>query len=552
MAAPTPLGSEASENSSPVGKGRCGAQRRWRRLLFLLLIAFGIVATGIILVISRAEPILKTRVIETLSARFKSRVELASLHVFILHGLQVSGSGLQIYGATDPNPYEPGVQPILLVNEFRFSTSLRNLFREPMRVATIYVSGMTINIPPKEDRGTFNQNVRHAKTSIAVGQFVCENTKLLINTSKPGHAPLEFDIGKITMTDIGPGQPFHFKAKLINPKPVGDIQSSGEFGPWQEFSPRDTPVQGDYLFQNADLSTLKGIAGILSSTGSYKGTLGHIEADGETNTPDFRLARTGHPVPLHTDFHAIIDGDNGDTYLDPVKARLLNSLITATGKVVKVESPSGRDIELNVVLDHARIEDLLRLGVKTNPPIMTGPIAMKTRLSIYPGPDDVVDRMKLAGSFQIPAAHFNNEKLQSKIDSLSLRSQGKPRLAHQPYFADVASELKGNFDLNHGLLSFSSLHFLIPGTHADLSGQYSLDGQLFDFHGILKLEAKLSQMTTGWKSILLKPVDPFFKKDGAGTEVPFRVSGSRSSPEFNLDFGRKEHIPTDGERAEKR
>jgi hypothetical protein len=90
------------------------------------------------------------------------------------------------------------------------------------------------------------------------------------------------------------------------------------------------------------------------------------------------------------------------------------------------------------------------------------------------------------------------------------------------------------------VLSFSFLHFLIPGTHADMVGQYSLDGNTFDFHGMLKLDATLSQMTTGWKSILLKPVDHFFRKDGAGTEVPFKVTGTRSEPHFGLDFHRKE------------
>jgi hypothetical protein len=74
------------------------------------------------------------------------------------------------------------------------------------------------------------------------------------------------------------------------------------------------------------------------------------------------------------------------------------------------------------------------------------------------------------------------------------------------------------------------LHFLIPGTHADLVGEYSLDGKTFDFHGTLRLDAKLSQMTSGWKSILLKPVDPFFAKHGAGTEVPFKITGTAINP----------------------
>lgn len=64
-----------------------------------------------------------------------------------------------------------------------------------------------------------------------------------------------------------------------------------------------------------------------------------------------------------------------------------------------------------------------------------------------------------------------------------------------------------------------------------------LDGDTFDFRGKLDLDAKLSQMTTGWKSILLKPVDPFFHKGGAGTQIPFKVTGTRSEPKFGLDLG---------------
>ena len=71
-------------------------------------------------------------------------------------------------------------------------------------------------------------------------------------------------------------------------------------------------------------------------------------------------------------------------------------------------------------------------------------------------------------------------------------------------------------------------------------GKYTLDGKKFDFTGKVRTDAKLSQMTTGWKSILLKPVDPFFSKNGAGTEVPIKVTGTQSAPRFGLDFHHKE------------
>ena len=61
------------------------------------------------------------------------------------------------------------------------------------------------------------------------------------------------------------------------------------------------------------------------------------------------------------------------------------------------------------------------------------------------------------------------------------------------------------------------------------------------------LDAKLSQMTTGWKSVLLKPVDPFFSKDGAGTEIPVKITGTESAPHFGLDF----HHKDEGQAGEK-
>jgi len=518
--------------------------RRWRWWIGSAVFILAIILICIRIVIVRAQPILRTRVIDTLSARFKSRVDLSDLHVSISNGLQVDGRGLKIYGATDPNPSAPGIQPLLEIEEFRFQTALGNLFREPMHVETVNVTGLTMNVPPKSDRQQMsNMRQRSGKISIIVDHIVSANARLIVNTDKPGKQPLEFDISDLRMKDVGPGQPVHFDATLVNPKPVGDIQSTGQFGPLNEQTPRDSPVAGNYSFTNADLGTLKGIGGILSSTGDYRGTIGRIEVQGQTDTPDFRIASSGHPVPLHTDFHAIVDGTDGDTYLEPVNAKVLNSSFTAKGKIVRVENPHGHDIELDVLLGHADIQDLLQLGVKTDPPVMTGTIAMRTKLSLFPGDADVANRLKLVGNFRIPAAHFTNDKVQDRIDSLSLRSRGEPKLAAQKNPADVTSDLQGRFTLQKGVLDFSSMQFVVPGTRANITGQYSLDGKTFDFHGTLKLDAKLSQMTTGIKSLLLKAVDPFFHKEGVGTEIPFKITGTRDEPHFGLDFHHKDDSP---------
>ncbi|MGC2448560.1 MAG: hypothetical protein WA477_13025, partial [Candidatus Sulfotelmatobacter sp.] len=363
---------------------------------------------------TRAEPILRGRVIETLSNRFHSKVALASFHVSVVNGIEVYGDDLKVFGATDPNPYEPGVQALIGVQEFRFQTNLLNVFRSPMHIGTVYVKGLELNIPPKEDRREMTtMGSRTPKMTIFVDQFICEDARLVINTSKPGKPPLEFAIGNLRMKDIGPGQPFQFDATLVNPKPVGNIQSNGLFGPWRQDSPGETPVQGEYSFTKADLSTIKGIGGTLSSTGDYSGTLGNIVVHGKTETPDFHVATGGQPVPLHTEFHAIVDGTSGDTYLRPVNASFLHTTFTASGSVVRV-SPHGHDVELEVVVDRARIEDLLKLGVHNSPPIMSGPVEMKTRLSLVPGDASVADRLKLDGSFHVLRARFTSEKVQGR------------------------------------------------------------------------------------------------------------------------------------------
>ena len=487
----------------------------------------------------RAEPILRDRVIETLATRYDSRVELAGFEVSAIHGFEITGIGLRLY----PNALDMQ-QPLISVDKFSFRIGWRDLFHTPMHIGVVHVSGLAINLPPKEQRQNIPRLNPHGsesgKIQILVDQLIINHASLVLGTSKPGKVPLDFEIANLYMSSVGAGQPMRFHAILVNPKPVGNIDSSGSFGPFDAHSPGDTPVSGTYSFSHADLSTIKGIGGILSSTGQYQGTLNNITVDGETDTPDFRLTIADHPVPLHTKFHAIVDGTNGDTHLLPVDAMLLNSHIIARGDVITVPN-QGHDITLYVTVDPARIEDLLALGVKTQPPIMTGALVLHTKLELPPGDGSVTDRINMQGNFNITGAHFSNPGVQAKVDELSLRSQGEADQANQNaqlgISSNIASNMQGDFTLGDSRITITGLKYTVPGALIAMNGVYSLDGQVFDFHGTARLHAKVSQMVTGWKSLLLKPIDPLFSKDGAGTEVPVSITGTRSNPQFGLDFG---------------
>ena len=357
---------------------------------------------------------------------------------------------------------------------------------------------------------------------------------------------MDFEISHLTLESIGQNQPMKFHAILTNPKPVGDIDSTGYFGPFVTHSPGDSPVRGDYSFSHADLNTIKGIGGMLSSTGNYDGTLNHIVVDGETDTPNFSVDSGNHPMPLHTKFHAIVDGTNGDTYLQPVDAQLLHSHILAVGDVVRAPQ-GGHNITLDVTVDPARIEDMLVLGVKTVPPVMNGALKLKTKFLLPPGNVSVPQKLHLKGNFQVTNATFSNDKVQAKVDELSLRSQNRAKEAKdidKENPDSIESQMKGQFELGSSKLTFSSLQYNVPGADINLNGVYSLDGDQFDFSGKARLNAKVSQFTTGFKSLLLKPVDPFFSKNGAGTEVPIKITGTRSEPKFGLDFHHKDERRT--------
>ena len=136
-------------------------------------------------------------------------------------------------------------------------------------------------------------------------------------------------------------------------------------------------------------------------------------------------------MPLHTIYHAIVDGMTGDTYLKQVQAQLGRSPFVVNGSIVKVPGGDGKlhghDITLDVAMDRARIEDFLKLAVRTDPPVMNGNLRMTARIFLPPGDVQVTDKLQLNGNFEVSGAYFSSDKIQEKIDLLSQLGQGHPK-----------------------------------------------------------------------------------------------------------------------------
>jgi hypothetical protein len=544
----TPDFSRASQPANPRPKRWW--QRRWFKVLAICVL-LGLIAAFAIAeyVIHNAEPIIRKRVIETLSDKFDAPVQLDELHISLVRGVEVQGGGLRIpYGSDTAGRPDAPNKPLISVKAFNFHTTFRGLLRQPTSIGKVTMVDAEVHIPPPGQRpallGT-NEGKQpvyplhprwHPKLSFRLGEVDCADMKLFIESSNPEKDPLEFDIQNMQLRNVSPKLTMDYTARLVNPKPVGDIVASGHAGPWNVPDPRDTPIDGDYSFTHADLNTIKGIGGILSSTGHFGGQLGELTVDGETDTPNFSVDTGNHPVPLHTKFHAIVDGTSGDTYLQPVQAHLLHSNFTAVGKIVRVKG-KGHDIQLDVTMPNARMEDMLLLAVKTNPPLMRGALHMKTKLHIPPGKDRVMAKLDMQGKFSLDQVSFSNMNVQNKVDGMSMRAQGRPKEvaeAANDHTIQARSQMNASFTLTHSLIKVDDLHYEMPGAHVQMNGVYSADGNIFEFKGHVRTDATASQMVTGWKSWLLKPVDPFLKKNGAGLQLPIAISGTQGDVHFGL------------------
>jgi hypothetical protein len=496
-------------------------------ILLVLLVAIGVLAWRA----RHMDEFVRLWVVRSLSEHFHSRVELAAIRVSGFPELSVTGEDLTIHfdGRTD-------VPPLIHIDKLSFSLSVLAILRLPRHISAARIENMTITVPPRGEKPNPKpkepEKPSNVISSMIIDEVTCKNTVLITlprepDPGKPKKEPLEWDIHDLDFTSASLDKPFHFHGKLTNAKPKGEIDTTGDFGPWDLDEPSATPVSGTYKFTDADLGPFPGIAGILSSTGKYSGEIAELQVEGETDTPDFSLDKIGKPMPVHTEYSATVDGTNGDTLLHPVRATLIHSLIIAEGSVINEPDHVGHRIVLEVGAPNARIQDILSLAMNSDKPILSGPAKIKAKLILPPGKEKVLNKMILDGQIGIDDARWTSAEVRGKLESLSRHGEGKPS---DDDAGSAVSDLRGKFHLEKGIIKFSNLTFGVPGATVDLAGTYQIQGGEIDFHGHLRLQAKLSQTVTGAKSFFLKALDPFFAKQGAGAVIPISISGTRDNP----------------------
>ncbi|MGO8733323.1 MAG: AsmA-like C-terminal region-containing protein [Terriglobia bacterium] len=513
--------------------GQWWATGRW----WLIIGASLTVIAGIVLVVLACNwPYTQQAVTKALQDRFARTVQIRSFRkTYFPPGCVAEGVSLL-------HRQRKGLPPLITVQTLTIRGSYNGLLRIHKRLDEVEVKGLHVLIP-LPDPSVQTSNVMPLTTSttgasITIGEIATDGALLEFMPRQPGQEPFKLFVHQLTLDNVGEKGVIPYHAALSNTEPPGEIRSEGKIGPWNENDPGSTPVTGSYGYEHANLAVFEGISGTLSSRGKFSGTLGHIDANGEIDVPDFRVSGSSHTVHLFSKFQAVVDGTNGDTYLQNVDAHFQRTTVTSNGSVVGRPGQQGKTVRLEMTVNGGRIEDLLSLITDEKRPSMTGSIKLHAKVQVPPGPPEFLRKLDLAGSFGIGSERFTNPDIQEPVNALTQSAGGENKKQQAEDPETVLSQFGGQVSVKNGVATLSNVSFSAPGTRAQLQGTYNLVDRKVDLHGVLRTNGKFSDTTAGFKAMVLKAVGPFLKQKSV-TVVPFSITGTSSNPSFALDFTEK-------------
>jgi len=428
--------------------------------------------------------------------------------------------------------------PLITIESVRIEGSFAGLFQRHVKL--IRAEGMRVNIPSLGSE----QFETPQRSSVVIDDLVADGAIVEMQRAD-GNPALRFTLHGFTMTHIGGSGPATFKATLTNAEPPGEVTTTGKFGPWHSESVGETPVSGEYHFKDAKLETFPGISGILSSSGKYRGTLEHLQVEGNTDVPAFAVAGSAHETDLQTQFQAEVNAVNGDVFLQNVDARLRQTSIWSQGKVAGEQGHDGKVGSFEFAAKDGRIQDLLLLFIQAPHAPMTGSVSFRAKVVLPPGDESFLSKVRLQGDFGIDDGSFTNSTTRRGVFDLSRGASGKKKQDSNEDATDpesVLSDLKGHVVVKDGTAKFSDLSFSVPGALARINGTYNLVSEKIDLRGTLTTKEEVSKTTHGVKALFLKVLDPFLKNKSAGYTTPVKISGTYDHPAFGLDIGAGKNV----------
>jgi hypothetical protein len=415
-----------------------------------------------------------------------------------------------------------------------------DLLVHPHMLYQIRLSGLHVQIPPSGTvarRMDFDQGVvSSSRQKIEIKAVIADGTTLDF-LREHGTPPLRFHFPTLEVYNVKPDQPLTFSAKVVIPRPPGTVLANGSIGPISTNNYAQTPLSGAFSLSAADLSKLQGVSGTAAATGHYSGTFSKIEVLGQAAIPDFR-AGSAQPVPINADYHLTVNATNGDVEIQNARVKSRTSVISARGSV----AGSPKKLSVTITTRDSPLGDLLKI-IQQGSPSVTGTVSFKAAVNMDGGPGELLQRMHLQGNISLAHLGFIKADTQQAMDAFSSRVRKGPPGDSQNNPTRVTAEAWSQTRFLNGIAYFPDVHVAIPGAQARVHGDLNLINGNLHMIGKVVLERDISHAATGWKSLMLKPLIPFFRHKSAGAIVSIAVTGTPRHPRVSQDLLHSNSVP---------
>ena len=521
----------ATRDASRLGKGhiRREVHNIWQEAplwVHAVIVAVGALLAVSVVFISANWPYRHRKMAPILEDMLASQVTFTGYH-----RTYFPKPGFVATGITMRRKSAPNLPPLGHVDTLVVQGTWSDLIMLRQRVELVDITGLHIVVPAigsKENHANFppGSGKDFAGPDKVIERFVVH--KSLLDIMRIDGRRLSFPIKQLEIRNLHKGEALTYAVDMQNAIPTGHILAHGSIGPLNGNDFASTPVSGNFAFTDANLHDVGEISGTLNAHGFFKGTLSSMEVETNTETRNFAVT-DGKPTPVEGTMRGMLSGSNGDLDIHAIDVKIRETRIHAAGSI----KGSPKLTNLDITVERGRAQDVMQPFIHDDVPI-TGPVWLKAHAYVGPPGDGFMERLRVTGKLNAPAEKLTDRQTEKNLSEFSDRAAGKrtPNTGvdtdNKPADPkeDAVSSFAGMVRIESGVVSTSRLTFNVPGAQATIAGTFRFDGEVAHLTGNLKMDTDISHATTGFKSFLLKPLAPFFKKKNAGAVVPIAVTGT--------------------------
>jgi hypothetical protein len=430
----------------------------------------------------------------------------------------------------------PNLPPVGTTGKLIVRGSWLDLLLLRDRVRLVDLVGLHVVIPPVGSAANHEDFPPGASADFAGPETLVEELRIhhgQLDIQRVDGGVYAYPVENLVIRNLQRGRAIGYTVDMSSSMPSGHILSSGRFGPLNPGDLGGTPLSGDFNLNQVKLSDIGKLAGQADVSDHFSGTLRAVHGNFTASTPDFAVAG-GRPTPVSGSADLTINGLNGDIALNAVELKTGASTIHSHGLIA---GTGPKTTNLDFTIANARIQDLMRPFMKGKVPV-AGPVWISGHALVLPAQNGVkfTKRLVVQAALEAPAEKSTSRETEQSLTAFSQRASGAkttPAAAEAPDpEADVFTNIAGHASIKDGIASSRDLHVQFPGASTTLTGTWNLESTAAHFTGDLRMDTDISHVTTGFKSLLLKPLAPFFKKGKAGAVIPIAITGS--SPNYKV------------------